>query len=70
MADNCRQHFQLTLFYQSDCILYLDLDITAICSHMSSYQYNNIGSNDGLAPNRPQAIIWTIYVSLGPNELL
>ena len=39
--------------------------------------YSNIGSDNGLAPARRQAIIWTnvgmfywhIYVSLGLNEL-
>ena len=30
---------------------------------------NSIGSGNGLAPSRRQAIIWHIYASLGPNEL-
>ena len=41
-------------------------------------QLINIGSNNGLVPNRRQAIIWTndslfywrIYASLGLNELI
>ena len=43
------------------------------------WQYSSIGSDNGLAPDRPQAIIWTndgssfwrwrIYESLGLNEL-
>ena len=42
-----------------------------------NWQYGSIGSDDGLAPTRRQAIIWTndgqvwwrIYASLGLNEL-
>ena len=41
-------------------------------------QFSSIGSDNGLAPNRRQAVIWTsvgmfygrIYVSLGLNELI
>ena len=53
-------------------------NITEICSQGSNQQYTSIGSDNGLAPNRRQAIIsnnadpvcWRIYVSLGPNELI
>ena len=48
------------------------------CSYGSSYQYSSIASDNGLAPNRRQAIIWTkgdpvqwrIYASPGHNELI
>ena len=51
--------------------------VSEICSHGSNYQYASIGSDDGLAPIRGQAIIWTngdlvywrIYASLCFNEL-
>ena len=44
----------------------------------SNYKYVSIGPDDGLAPIRRQAIIWTngglvyrrIYASLGLNELM
>ena len=52
-----------------------DSNFTEICYQRCSQQWSNIGSDNGLAPNRRQAIIWTndgliywnIYVSL--NEL-
>ena len=52
-------------------------DFTEICSSWSNRQYGIFGSDDGLAPNRLQAIIWSIvgmlywriYPSLGLNEL-
>ena len=48
-----------------------------LCYLGSNWQYVIIGLDNGLAPNRRQAIIWTndglvnwcIYVSLGLNEL-
>ena len=48
-----------------------------IFSWGSNYQYTSIGSDNGLALNRRQAIIWTkgglvywhMYASLGLNEL-
>ena len=56
---------------------YFDSNVPQICSQGSNWQYASIGSDNGLAPNRRQAIIWTnaglvhwcIYVSLGFNEL-
>ena len=49
-----------------------------MCSLGSNWQYIIIGSDNGLVPNRRQAIIWTnagvvncrIYASLGLNELI
>ena len=48
-----------------------------MCSFGSNLQYVIIGSDNGLAPNRRQAIIWTndglvywrIYASVGLDEL-
>ena len=48
-----------------------------MCSLGLDWQYVTIGSDNGLAPNRRQAIIWTndgliywhIYASLSLNEL-
>ena len=48
-----------------------------MCSLESDWQYDIIGSDNGLALNRHQAFIWTndvldywcIYASLGLNEL-
>ena len=51
---------------------------TKVCSYRSNWQYSSIGSDNGLVPNRWQAIFWTngglvywcIYASLGLNELI
>ena len=48
-----------------------------ICYFGSNWQYDSIGSDNALAPNRRQAIIWSnvgmlyrrIYASLGLKEL-
>ena len=48
-----------------------------MCSLWSNWQYGSIGSDNGLAPARREAIIWSnvgmlywrIYASLGLNEL-
>ena len=45
---------------------------------VSNWQYDSIGSDNGMAPNRRHAIIWSnvgmlywrIYASLSPNELM
>ena len=45
---------------------------------LGNWQYGSIDSDNGLAPNRRQGIIWSnvgmfywcIYVSLGLNELM
>ena len=39
---------------------YFDSSFTEVCSQGSNWQYSSIGSDDGLAPTRRQAIIWTI----------
>ena len=43
-----------TTFFLRKCI-----DFTEVCSQGSNYQYSSIGSENGLAPARRQAIIWT-----------
>ena len=53
------------------------INFTEICYLGSNWQYGSIGSDNGLVPDRQQAIIWTsdgldywrIYASLSPNEL-
>ena len=57
-------------------IAYFDWIFTEICSKGPILQHTTIGSDNGLAANRRQAIIWTddglvywrIHVSLGLNE--
>ena len=57
--------------------LNFNYNFTEICSLGSNWQYGSIGSDNGLAPNRRQAIIWTndgpgywrLYASLDLNEL-
>ena len=54
-------------------ILYLDKNCTDVCPQGANWQSSSIGLNNGLAPNRRQAIIWTnadpinwrIYATLG-----
>ena len=36
-----------------------DWNFTKICSYKSNKQYSKIGSDNGMAPIRRQAIIWT-----------
>ena len=36
-----------------------DQDFTEVYSQGSSQQYSSIGLDNGLAPVRPQAIVWT-----------
>ena len=53
-------------------------NFTEVCSHGSNQQYSSTGSDNGLAPERQQAIIWTndgllywhVYALLGLNELM
>ena len=40
-------------------LLYFKQSCTELCSFGSNWQYGNIGSDNALAPNRRQAIIWT-----------
>ena len=54
------------------------INFTEICSLGSNRQYGSIGSDNGLAPNRRQVIIWTkdgmfywyTFTSFGLNELM
>ena len=39
--------------------LYSDINFIEVCSQWSNWQNVTIGSDNGLAPNRRQAIIWT-----------
>ena len=45
-------------FLEWKCIDF-DYDFTEMYSQESNWQYSNIGSDNGLAPTRRQAIIWT-----------
>ena len=38
---------------------YFGPNFVDVCSRGSNWEQNNIGSGEGLAPNRPQAITWT-----------
>ena len=70
-----RQHFQM--HFPEWKLFYFDSNFTEICPQSSNWQYDTIGSDNGLAPNRCQAIIWTndslvywcIYVTLELDEL-
>ena len=53
----CRQHFQMH-FIEWKC-LYFKSNFTEVSSLGSSWQEVNIGSGNGLAPRRRQAITWT-----------
>ena len=55
-----------------------DQNFSEVCFHRSKLWYSSIDSDDGLAPTRRQAIIWTnddqitdayMCASLDPNEL-
>ena len=35
------------------------LNFTEVCYHGSNLQYSSLGSDNGLAPTRRQAIVWT-----------
>ena len=63
-------------FYWMKCIDF-DQQFIAVCSLWSNWWYSGTGSDNGLAPTRRPAIIWTnddldyrsIYVSLRLNKL-
>ena len=71
-----RQYFQM--HFHEWGVLYFDQNFTKVCSQWSNWQYPSIGLDNGLAPNRRQAIIWTnadlihwrIYATLGEDELM
>ena len=56
---------------------FISSNFTEVCSQRSNWQYPIIGLDNGLAPNRRQAIIctntdpihWRIYAALGGDEL-
>ena len=54
-----RRHIQ-TYFLQWKCLNF-DSNFTAVCSSGSNYQYSSIGSDNGLATTRQQAIIWIMF---------
>ena len=70
-----RWHFQVHFLERK--VLNFKSNFTAICYLGSNWPYGSIDSNNGLAPNRWQAIIWSnvdmlylcIYASLSLNEL-
>ena len=70
-----RQYFQ-THFHEWK-VLYFDSNFTEICSLVSNWQEVSIGSGNGVAPSRWQAITWTnadqvhqrIYATLGGDEV-
>ena len=70
-----RRHFQMH-FPEWKCVNF-EWNFTELCSQGSNWQYASIGSDNGLVPNRRQAIIWNngglgcqlIYASRGLNEL-
>ena len=73
----CRWHFQILVHFLEWKLLNLKYNCIEICSLRSNGQYSSIGSDNGLALIRRQAIIYSnvcivcqcIYTSLGLNEL-
>ena len=69
------RHFQM--HFREWKILYFDLNFTKVCPEGCNWQCTSIGLDNGLAPNRQQAIIWTnadtihwcLYAALGGDEL-
>ena len=67
----CRRHFQVHFVEWK--LLNFNHNFPEICSSGCNWQYGSIGSDNGLAPNRRQAIIrindglgyWCIYTSFG-----
>ena len=39
-------------------VLYFDSNFNEVCLYESDWQYVSMGSGNGLAPNRQQAITW------------
>ena len=75
MAVICKQHFQIHFLYWNLMDFYSNF--IEICSQGPNKQWDSIGSDNGLALNRWQAIIWTndgliwwpIYALFGLDEL-
>ena len=63
------------IFLNENVIISIKISVTFVPKALIN-KYSSIGSDNGLEPNRPQAIIWTndglvywgIYASLGLNE--
>ena len=64
----CSRHFHITFVHEVVLFLFIfhwnllpwaHLYFTEICSHGTNWQYGSFGSDNGLAPIRRQAIIWT-----------
>ena len=52
-----RRHFQVR-FVEWKCLI-SDQNFTEVCSYRSNQQYSSTGSDNGLAPTRRQAIVWS-----------
>ena len=72
---SCRRYFQM--HFREWKVLYFDTNFTEVCSLGFNWQKNSVGLDNGLAPNRRQAIIWTnadpihglTFAALGGDEL-
>ena len=53
----CKRHFHINFLMSK--LLYFDSNFTEMCSQWSNWQQTSIGSDNDLAPNGRQAIIWT-----------
>ena len=54
----CKQHFRMNFLFGWK-LIYFDLNFNEIRSWGSSWQQISTGSNNGLAPNKRHALIWT-----------
>ena len=54
----CRRHFQMH-FIEWKCMNFTYWDFTKVCSSGLNEWYSIIGLDNGLAPTRWQAIVWT-----------
>ena len=60
MAAISQTTFQMH-FLEWKCLNF-NWNFTEVCSQGSNWQFSSIGSDNGLAPNRRQAVIWTNVV--------
>ena len=68
---------QFEMHFREWKMLYFEKYFTDICSQGFNWQSSSIGTDNGLMPNRQQAIIWTsadpihwrMYATLGGDEL-
>ena len=55
-----RRYFQThAMFFYENNFWYFVLNFTEVCLQLSNGQWAILGSGNGLAPNRRQAITWT-----------